>query len=676
MEFAENSGYTAFIEDTSHPLLAGLDSKDFFTFNNDLSTVYRNAYEKPTRGARSLVQCHTMLRHSALAEIPVGTGLIIPCQLDIGTNIAANPVAQQLLLNMLGYAASYKQEFYPVAAYLEGAPQLKAALDAMGLQYKELGIKSEELGVNFSLLTPNSSLIVNATPAVLKTLADNLAAVKKFTTEGGALILCGVTPEGLADYNKIVGVDHVIRPFGRERVTLPALRSRLTAGLTASDVTLFSSERIFNWTDGNYVASDVFSHVVDYDDLAPFGTSSFGSYKQIVNGFVSADGWPLIINFAINADNSPFQVPITFPKEYTFSEFTWIGNIFYWPQKKINLLFDGDRASMLSFPTAPNAEPHVFAITPPRRAKSVTLEIAEWEPVQGKGALVGIDNISLKVQRPPAFYNTVKPFVNVGGLMEYEMGKGRIVLCNLLFQANEPVPENAAKKRRILSTILHNLKAPFSGGRTVVAGMNLKYTPLDISKSATQFRDDKGWFGDKARTFKDLPTGRQRMAGVPFDIYEMPTSPVPNALMLRGGGVPGNLPVEIKGVPLGIKADALFFLHAARVDRRLNDREKREGKVFELAKYIVHYADGQTVEIPLIAEKDVEHYVQKTPAAIPGSQIAWTKKYDTSDDTAVAYMKQWTNPRPDVAVATIDLLPGKDNAGVPVLLALTAALAE
>jgi len=674
MEFAENSGYTAFIEDTSHPLLAGLDSKDFFTFGGD-ATVYRNAYEKPTRGARSLVQCHTMLRHSALAEIPVGTGLIIPCQLNLSVNFGVNPVSQQLLFNMLGYAATYKQEFYPVTAYLEGAPHLKAALDAMGLQYKVGGASSSPLDTLKELKVP-STFILHATPAALANLAANLPAVKKFTDGGGTLILCGVTPEGLADYNKIVGIEHVMRPFGRERVTLPTLRSRLTAGLTAADVTLFSSERIFNWTEGNYVASDVFSHVVDYDDLAPFGTSPWGNYKQIINGFVSADGWPLIINFPINADNSPFQVPITFPKEYTFTEFTWIGNTFYWPQKRVNLLFDNDRATMLTFPTEPNAEPHVFAITPPRRATSVTLEIAEWEPVQGKGALVGIDNISLKVQRPPAFHTTVKPLVNVGGLMEYEAGPGRIVLCNLHFQATEPVPENAAKKRRILSTILHNLKAPFSGGRTVVAGMNLKYTPLDLSKHATQFRDDKGWFGDKSRTFKDLPTGRQRMAGVPFDIYEMPTSPVPNALMLKGNGVPGDLPPEIRGIPLGIKADALFLLHAARIDKRRNDREKREGKEFELARYVVRYADGQSIEIPIIAERDIEHYIQKAPAAIPGSQVAWVKKYDGTDDTAVAYMKQWTNPRPDAVIATLDLLPGKDNAGTPALLALTAALAE
>ncbi|MCL1887841.1 MAG: hypothetical protein FWF96_03090, partial [Kiritimatiellaeota bacterium] len=507
---------------------------------------------------------------------------------------------------------------------------------------------------------------------------QNLDAVRAFITAGGSLILCGVTPEGLADYNKIVGVDHVMRPFVRERVTLPALRSRLTAGLTAADITLFSSERIFNWTAGNYVASDVFSHVVDYDDPAPFGESTFFGYKNIVNGFVGADGWPLIQNFNINDDGSPYQVPIAFPKEFEFAGFTWIGNINYWPQTKVNLVFDNDRDTLLAFDTAPNNEPQVFAIDPPRKASHVTLEIAEWLPVEGKGKnTIGIDNIAFKVRRPDGFYNSVKPFVNIGGLMEYEMGAGRVVLCNLLFQETEAVPENAGKKRRVLATLLRNMKAPFAAGKTLIAGMDtLAYAPVDLSAKSTQYRGEQGWFGDKARTFKDFPSGRQRMAGVPFDIYEMPTSPVPDALMLKGNGIPGDLPESITGIPVDCEADALFFLHAARIDRRVDANAKRDGRWLEIARYVVHYADGETVEIPVMAERDVDNHAQPNPAVIPGAQIAWSKKFDANDDTAVAYLMQWTNPRPDTPIATLDLLPGKDNAGVPALLALTAARAE
>ena len=43
-------------------------------------------------------------------------------------------------------------------------------------------------------------------------------------------MLWGLTPEGLANYNKLVGENHVIRPFGMERVTMPAQRDPLLPG--------------------------------------------------------------------------------------------------------------------------------------------------------------------------------------------------------------------------------------------------------------------------------------------------------------------------------------------------------------------------------------------------------------------------------------------------------------
>jgi hypothetical protein len=30
----------------------------------------------------------------------------------------------------------------------------------------------------------------------------------------------------------------------------------------------------------------------------------------------------------------------------------------------------------------------------------------------------------------------------------------------------------------------------------VIAGNNLQYTPIDISKQANQYRNERGWFGD------------------------------------------------------------------------------------------------------------------------------------------------------------------------------------
>jgi beta-galactosidase len=320
-------------------------------------------------------------------------------------------------------------------------------------------------------------------------------------------------------------------------------------------------------------------------------------------------------------------------------------------------------------------------VNPPRSGSNIALQILDWQHLPGKQNdkgedIIGIDNFYLKAQRPADFYQKVKPMLNIGGMMQYPRGAGGIALVNLLFKETETVPLNATKKRTIMSAVLRNLKAPFSGGKTVIAGANLRYTPIDIGKQATQYRNERGWFGDNNFTFGALPTGRQTFAGVTYNIYDFPTSPVPTAIMLGGDRVPNNLPQEVKGVPVNAKADALFFLHTARIDQRRNDQERNENKKFEMARYIVNYADGQSATVPMFAEIDIDDYRQKTVTAIPGAQIAWTRPYEGTEYSAVAYSMQWNNPRPDVAIKSIDMTYGPDRRGVPVLLAVTAASAQ
>jgi len=172
-----------------------------------------------------------------------------------------------------------------------------------------------------------------------------------------------------------------------------------------------------------------------------------------------------------------------------------------------------------------------------------------------------------------------------------------------------------------------------------------------------------------------LQAGKQKLGGVLYDIYDFPTSPVPNAIMLGGSNVPNNPPQEVKAIPVNQKADALFFLHTARLDSRRNANELRDNKKFEMLRYVVNFADGKTETVPIYAEIDIDDWKQTTPRAIPGAQIAWTKPYEGTDFSAVAYSKQWNNPRPDVGIKSIDIQYGPDKRGVPVLLALTAAKA-
>jgi beta-galactosidase len=81
------------------------------------------------------------------------------------------------------------------------------------------------------------------------------------------------------------------------------------------------------------------------------------------------------------------------------------------------------------------------------------------------------------------------------------------------------------------------------------------------------------------------------------------------------------------------------------------------------------------VTVPVYSEIDIEHYKQETPKAISGAQTAWVSPYEGSKESAVAYSKQWNNPRPDVEIKSIDMTYGADKRGVPVLLAITAATA-
>ncbi len=662
-EIATADGCTAFVEDPSHRALQGLVNKDFFTWGPD-HKVYHDAYRKPTRGAKSLVQCGPRLEYSALVEVPVGQGIMYLCQLDVGAKLDFSAVAQQLLVNLIRAGLDYRLEYAEVAAVVSD-PLLNRTLDAIGLEFSAL---SDPLAA----IQDQSKKIalVAATPAHLEQLANQLTALQAFWQRGGTLVLCGLTPEGLDSYNRIVGVKHFIRPFRRERVTFPAVRNSLTAGLTAGDIVMLSGERIFGWTADEYVAPDVFTYVVDLDDVAPFAQSDFQPYENIVNGFVGSDGWPLIIDFEHPQDGKPYEIHLDLPAEETIVEYTHDQSVNYNPTTRIALLFDGE--DRVEFEVDPSGDAQSFPIDPPRSARRVTLQLVRWQSDPSKRPIIGIDNIALKVQRDPDWQATVKPMLNMGTMVQYAKGPGSVVLCNLNFLDRETVPANQTKKRTILATVLRNLHAPFAGGRTVLAGGDLICTPVDIHTRATSYRDRRGWFGDDQLTFQMLPSGEHVLAGVKYHIYDMPTSPVPQVLMLGGDNVPGNPPQQITDIAVGQQADALFFLHAARVDQRLDERQRHEGKQLEMCQYVVHYADGSEVVVPVICEQHIDDYRQLQPAALPGAQLAWTSKYSQSDLFATAYAMQWNNPRPDVEITSIDLRYGPDRCGVPCLIALTA----
>ncbi|MBM3494370.1 MAG: hypothetical protein FJX72_08630, partial [Armatimonadetes bacterium] len=198
IEATEHTGRTAYIEDASNPACSGLRSEDLWTWGVNVP-VYRNAYGKPARGARSLIQCHARLANSALIEIPVDTGLMLLCQLTVGTNVDRSAPAQRMLLNLIHRAVTYKRVYRAVKTHVVADQSFARALDAIGLKHTPAANAREAVaGAGAGRLA-----IVEATPANLKQIASG--AARAFVETGGRLMLHGLTPEGLADFNAIVG---------------------------------------------------------------------------------------------------------------------------------------------------------------------------------------------------------------------------------------------------------------------------------------------------------------------------------------------------------------------------------------------------------------------------------------------------------------------------------------
>ncbi|MDX2064465.1 MAG: glycoside hydrolase family 2 TIM barrel-domain containing protein [Fimbriimonadaceae bacterium] len=654
----QNQGAFAYLERSEHPVLQGLQDDDFWAWPGD--HVFRNAYEKPVRGARSLIQCHRQLGSSALIEAPVGEGLMLLCQANVGSKFSSSVVARKLLSNMLRYAATYRAVARPVTTVLKDQPLVASTL-------AEVGLKASPKSVVDAIAKPGVA-IVAATPANLKALRAASTVLNAFFAAGGDLVLTGLTPEGIGDYNAIVGVNHAIRPFRMERTGLVLPKPARSAGLTQGDAIMLSNRRLFAWTQDMYIADDVFSHVVDSDDVAPFAKLPNDYFYNTVNGMVSADGWPYIFSFDLKTQRPEYTME--FDREYTFRRMEWTGNGFYHLVTKLELTFDG--ANPLVLDVLPNTDPQMLDLQG-RRGRRVGVKILDWKRMSVTNDVVGIDNIRMYVDRGPE-WKGVQTLMNPGGIVFYPKAKGGITLVNLKFQPNEPVPENAGKKQRIFAGLLRNLNAAFTDSEPVIlgaAGSTLE--TVSLAKVANQYRGERGWYGNPAETFRDMPFGNRTFNGVPFDIYELPTSPTPNCVMLGGPGVPGNLPERVE-IPVNRPAKALVFLHTARIDRRLQEWERGPGKREIVAEYLVTYADGSERTIPLIIGNEIADFRQTNPRPLDQAAIGWQARLGESDRYATAYLYQWNNPSPEKAIRSVTLrYPGSERFGVPALLGLTIA---
>ena len=182
------------------------------------------------------------------------------------------------------------------------------------------------------------------------------------------------------------------------------------------------------------------------------------------------------------------------------------------------------------------------------------------------------------------------------------------------------------------------------------------------------------------RDLRGFPSGRRTLAGVEWRI------PDGRAVMLSGAGSRVE-DREIKGIPVGRKADTLHFLHTFypgpaveqwKVNLAIEKRKlSKPPEPPVLFRYIVHYEDGESVPVKVRWNEGIGGLLRTGPLPAMGwAEPAWTKRVESPYGGRLAvYAMHWPNPRPEQKVTSVDGVTNNDNYrdyGAPAVLAITA----
>ena len=115
-------------------------------------------------------------------------------------------------------------------------------------------------------------------------------------------------------------------------------------------------------------------------------------------------------------------------------------------------------------------------------------------------------------------------------------------------------------------------------------------------------------------------------------------------------------PERVEGLKIGQTCHRLHFLHAAGyVSGSVNGTQ--------IARYIVHYANGEQREIPVVYGRDVlRHWAHSAPTnSAAGPVLAWMGKAGPTNAPAAGlspalYHTTWLNPWPQVPIESLDFV--------------------
>jgi hypothetical protein len=155
-----------------------------------------------------------------------------------------------------------------------------------------------------------------------------------------------------------------------------------------------------------------------------------------------------------------------------------------------------------------------------------------------------------------------------------------------------------------------------------------------------------------------LPSGLQTLAGTKFDVRGI--------VQLSSRGLFGTYPGRVAAIPVNLQCRQLCFLHSAGYGFKDPD-----GTL--IGRYLVHFVDGQTREIPIVLGWDVRDWrLPGQKAQTTRSIVAWRPG---APDNRNLYKSTWTNPLPNLKIVNLDF-ESCQAFPAPFLIAMTAQQSE
>jgi hypothetical protein len=159
-------------------------------------------------------------------------------------------------------------------------------------------------------------------------------------------------------------------------------------------------------------------------------------------------------------------------------------------------------------------------------------------------------------------------------------------------------------------------------------------------------------------TLANLPKGVQEFEGIPFDVRGV----VQLSGRQAGQQLNVQFPKSVEAIAVGRKAAKLAFLHAC-------GWPSEPGTV--VGKFLVHYANGESREIPILYGEDVlDWWTAADGNSTP--RVAWSgeNKANPNGPPKSIYVTVWNNPLPDVEIKAVDYVSSMSESA-PFLIALT-----